>query len=257
MGMFEDLVLEGAMVPVEGWDFSWFEGRATEQRPSWGYAGLLVQRVRRAGAVLDVQTGGGEVFSRVLDQAGRLPARLAATESWPPNFEIARRNLESFGACVVEVADDGPLPFEDGAFDLIVSRHPVLTAWDEIARVLSPGGSYLSQQIGAGSNRELYEYLMGTQPPSQARSPQRAARLVHDAGLVVIELRQESLLTVFNDIGAIVHFLRKVPWTVPDFTVEKYRDRLLALHEQIQQEGPFTAHAERFLIEAGKPAWST
>jgi hypothetical protein len=50
-----------------------------------------------------------------------------------------------------------------------------------------------------------------------------------------------------------VYFLRKVPWTVPDFTVEKYRHRLAALHEQIQREGPFQAHAERFLIEARKP----
>jgi hypothetical protein len=24
---FEELVAEGASVPVEGWDFSWFEGR--------------------------------------------------------------------------------------------------------------------------------------------------------------------------------------------------------------------------------------
>src|SRR6516165_3050397 len=30
---FETLVAEGAAVPVEGWDFSWFEGRATEERP--------------------------------------------------------------------------------------------------------------------------------------------------------------------------------------------------------------------------------
>jgi SAM-dependent methyltransferase len=251
--MFEDLVAEGATVPVEGWDFSWFEGRASEQRPSWGYAKLLVERVARTSAVLDVETGGGEVFAQVLGQAGHLPARLAATESWPPNLEIARRNLGPFGASLIEVADDGPLPFEDGAFDLIVSRHPVVTVWEELARVLRPGGSYVSQQIGAGSNRELYEFLMGPQPASQARSPQRAARLAQGAGLVIIDLRQESLLTVFNDIGAIVHFLRKVPWTVPDFTVEKYRHRLVALHEQIQREGPFEAHAERFLIEAGKP----
>jgi hypothetical protein len=30
---FEELVAEGAAVPLEGWDFSWFEGRATEERP--------------------------------------------------------------------------------------------------------------------------------------------------------------------------------------------------------------------------------
>ena len=81
---------------------------------------------------------------------------------------------------------------------------------------------------------------------------QRAARSAEKAGLAVVDLRQESLLTVFNDVGAVVYFLRKVLWTVPGFTVEKYRDRLLALHDQILREGPFKAHAERFLIEALK-----
>ncbi len=95
---------------------------------------------------------------------------------------------------------------------------------------------------------------MGPQKPSQARSPERAAASATAAGLVVVDLRQESLETVFNDVGAVVHFLRKVLWTVPGFTVDKYRDRLLALHEQIEREGPFVAHAERFLIEANKPA---
>ena len=58
---------------------------------------------------------------------------------------------------------------------------------------------------------------------------------------------------VFNDVGAVVYFLRKVLWTVPGFTVEGYRDRLRRLHEQIQAEGPFVAHAQRVLIEARKP----
>lgn len=249
---FEELLNEGSSVPVEGWDFSWFEGRATEQRPSWGYSRLLIERVGCADTVLDVQTGGGEVFAEVLERAKRLPERLAATESWPPNVEIAQRNLGRFGADVVEVADESPLPFEEGSFDLVVSRHPVLTVWPEVARVLSPGGTYFSQQVGEASNRELYEFLMGPQPPSEARSPQRAARSAEEAGLAVVDLRQESLLVVFNDIGAVVHFLRKVLWTVPGFTVEKYRDRLLALHEQIVREGPFEAHAKRFLIEAVK-----
>jgi hypothetical protein len=32
---FDELVAEGEAVPTEGWDFSWFDGRATEERPSW------------------------------------------------------------------------------------------------------------------------------------------------------------------------------------------------------------------------------
>src|SRR5262245_57305268 len=41
---FAELVNEGASVPVDGWDFSWFEGRATEERPSWGYVRMLAER---------------------------------------------------------------------------------------------------------------------------------------------------------------------------------------------------------------------
>jgi hypothetical protein len=33
---FEELVAEAEAAPTEGWAFSWFEGRATEARPSWG-----------------------------------------------------------------------------------------------------------------------------------------------------------------------------------------------------------------------------
>src|ERR1700683_1350931 len=109
--MFEDLVAEGATVPVEGWDFSWFEGRATEQRPSWGYAELLSERLSRARSALDVQTGGGGVFAWAIERASRRPERLAATESWPPNAALASPRLGVFGVGVVRAADDQALPF--------------------------------------------------------------------------------------------------------------------------------------------------
>jgi SAM-dependent methyltransferase len=250
---FDALVTEAASVPLEGWDFSWFEGRATEERPSWGYARVLVQRIGRASAVLDIQTGGGEVFAAVLSEVEHLPARLAATEAWPPNVEIAARNLSPYGVSVIGAANDARLPFADGSFDLAVSRHPVVTVWDEVSRVLAPGGSYLSQQVGAGSNRELIDFMMGPQTPSEARSTTRAISSAQDAGLLVVDVRQEQLRVVFNDVGAVVYFLRKVLWTVPDFSADKYRRRLLALHERIRERGPFVAHAQRFLIEAKKP----
>jgi hypothetical protein len=57
----------------------------------------------------------------------------------------------------------------------------------------------------------------------------------------------------FFDAGAMVYFLRKVIWFAPDFSVETYRDRLRALHDRIQADGPFTAYSRRFLVEARKP----
>ncbi|MFG1626598.1 class I SAM-dependent methyltransferase [Kribbella sp. NPDC049227] len=250
MRSFEELVAEGEAVSVEGWDFSWFKGRATEERPSWGYQKLIGARMATAEAALDIQTGGGEVLAGI----PAAPPRLAATESWPPNLEIARRNLAPLGGTVVEVADDAPLPFESESFDLVVSRHPTVVIWPEIARVLRPGGVYLSQQIGSGTVIELTEYMMGPQPVGTGRGTEQAVASAEAVGLSVVQVRPESLRMEFFDIAAVVHFLRKVIWIVPDFTVERYRDRLLALHEQIQTDGVFVATSERFLFEAGKPS---
>ncbi|MHA6764194.1 class I SAM-dependent methyltransferase [Streptacidiphilus sp. PAMC 29251] len=249
---FDELVAEAEAVSVEGWDFSWLDGRATEQRPSWGYQRAMGARVARASAVLDLETGGGEVLA---GSTPTLAPLTVATESWPPNVAKATRLLHPRGAAVVATADSPPLPFADEAFDLVVSRHPVTTWWDEIARVLRPGGSYFSQQVGPASVFELVEYFLGPQSERtrRGRHPDDARSAAEAAGLTVVDLRAESLRTEFFDIGAVVYFLRKVIWMVPGFTVDQYRDRLEALHEQILAQGPFLAHTTRFLIEARKP----
>lgn len=244
---FDTLLDEAAAVPLEGWDFSWFAGRATEQRPSWGYADLVADRLTRADAALDVQTGGGEVFAYAISRAGRKPGLVAAVESWPPNLAVAKKAL---GANVVAVADAPGLPFRDAAFDLVVSRHPVRTWWDETARVLRPGGIFLSQQIGPGSNRELSETMMGPLPPPEWQHPEQIAAAAESAEFQVLRVRGERLRAEFYDIAAVAHFLRKVVWTVPDFSIEKYRDRLRAVHEEITVKGMFVSHATRVLIEA-------
>lgn len=248
---FEELIEEAAAVSVEGWDFSWLEGRATEQRPSWGYARSMGERMARASAALDIQTGGGEVLASV----PVLPQLTVATEGWRPNVAKATALLRPRGVAVVADPEEPPLPFADEAFDLVVSRHPVRAYWQEIARVLRPGGTYFSQEVGPASVFELVEFFLGPQPPEArgARDPQAARAAAEAVGLDVVDLRAESLRTEFHDIGAVVYFLRKVIWMVPGFTVEQYRPQLVALHERIESEGPFVATTTRFLIEAVKP----
>ncbi|MFI9231214.1 class I SAM-dependent methyltransferase [Streptomyces rimosus] len=248
---FDDLVAEAESVSVAGWDFSWLDGRATEQRPSWGYQRSLGTRLAGAAAALDIQTGGGEVLAG----AGPLPPVMAATESWPPNVAKATALLHPLGAVVVADPDEPPLPFADGAFDLVTSRHPATVWWSEIARVLRPGGTYFAQHVGPASVFELVEYFLGPQPEEvrRKRHPDDESRDAEAAGLEVADLRAESLRMEFFDIGAVIYFLRKVIWMVPGFTVDGYRDRLRELDARIRAEGPFVAHSTRFLIEARKP----
>ncbi len=246
---FEELLAEGAAVPVEGWDFSWFAGRATEERPPWGFSRLLSERMGGASTALDLDTGGGEVLAGIAAP----PPGLWATEAWPPNLAIAARRLAPLGGRLVQVAERSLLPFQDNSFDLVTSRHPVDTDWTEIARVLRPGGHYLSQQVGAGSMHGVTEAMLGPLPVNDFRSPQRHAALARAAGLEVLDLREARLRTEFFDVAALVVYLRKVIWIVPGFTVEHYRPQLLAVHRSIEATGPFTAYATRFLIEARIP----
>jgi len=247
---FDELIAEAAAADVTGWDFSWLDGRATEERPPWGYQTLMGEKIGRAALALDIQTGGGEVLAGVPQRAGKA---MVATESWPPNVKRAQENLRGKGTVVVAADDRPPLPFADGTFDLVTSRHPVVAHWDEIARVLVPGGTYLSQQVGPDSGHEVYDLFLGPQPLGRSRREPALARAEAErAGLEVVDLRTAELRMEFFDVGAMVYFLRKVIWFVPGFTVEEYRDRLKALHERIEADGSFVAYSRRFLIEARK-----
>jgi SAM-dependent methyltransferase len=248
---FDALVDEAADAPIDGWDFSWLEGRATEERPSWGYQRLLGERLATALAALDIQTGGGEVLSG----AGSFPPTLVATEGWPPNVAKASALLHPLGAVVVVADPDEPaLPFSDGAFDLVTSRHPATVHWSEIARVLEPGGMYFAQHVGGGTNVEISEWFLGPVDLADGRDHEVEASQARDAGLEVVQCRNERLRLAFFDVGAMVFFLRMVTWTVPGFTVDRHRARLRDLHDLIEREGAFRSTMSRTLFEVRKPA---
>jgi ubiquinone/menaquinone biosynthesis C-methylase UbiE len=125
------------------------------QRVSGLVAAPMYRRVARevaaaslpAGArVLDVGTGPGLVPVRIGRRAPHL--RVDAVDLSPEMIEQARVNIAAAGLAdrvTATVADVADLPFEDGAFDLVVSsisQHhwadPV-AGLAEIVRVLRPG----------------------------------------------------------------------------------------------------------------------
>lgn len=249
MRSFEELVAEAESADVSGWGFGWLDGRATEERPPWGYASLLADRLSQANSALDIDTGGGEVLA----EASVFPPRMVVTEGWAPNAEHARALLGPRGVDVVD-SSDGPLPFRDSSFDLVTSRHPVRPDWTEIARVLVPGGRYFAQHVGAASAFELIEHFLGPLPE------QRRGRDAHDeaaaaaaAGLVVDGLRIAHCRMEFFDVGAVVWILRKCVWWVPGFTAAAYEPQLRELDRKMRAGEPFIATSARHLIEASKP----
>ncbi|WP_285029509.1 class I SAM-dependent methyltransferase [Mycolicibacterium sp. lyk4-40-TYG-92] len=247
MRSFDELVREAANADVTGWGFDWLAGRATEERPPWGYATLLARRLASVAAALDLDTGGGEVIGEM----PTLPPHMVVTEAWPPNARAARERLAPRGVTVIETVDDRRLPFDAGTFDLVSARHPVAPNWTEIARVLRPGGHYFGQHVGPGSAFELIEYFLGPLPAERRqRDPQCETAAAEQAGLVVTDLREARCRMEFHDVGAVVWILRKCPWWIPDFSVDRYGEQLVELDRRMRGGTPFVAHSTRHLIEA-------
>jgi SAM-dependent methyltransferase len=214
-----------------------------EQPPSWSYPERAKALLNRAGSLLDLGTGDGALLASLAP----LPTRTTATETYPPNVPIARRRLEPLGVDVVEV-DNGGLPFEADGFDVILSRHQTFEA-SELRRMLTRRGRLLTQQVGCRNLEELNETL-----GSPACAPEwdltMAVRALEAAGFEIVVAQEAFLPTVFTDIGAVVYYLRAVPWQIEGFDTVRFRDRLFDLHEAIELDGGFTAHAHRFLVEA-------
>ena len=264
---FEELVAHAMARPVRGWDFSVVGDRIQEEGVPWDYAALVRQRMKDAQSVIDLGTGGGEFLAGI----GSYPECTVATECFAPNVGVAAARLHALGVSVVaaeealdnyfwrapgaEGARGTPrpgLPFKDRAFDLVINRHEAY-APDDVLRVLRPGGTFLTQQVGGGDDAEFR--LMVGAPIGQmyAWGAYEAEEQLVEAGFNVVVAREHAPVTRFADLGALVFYLRMVPWTVPDFEVTRYRDRLRDLHERMGRNGPLEVPGLRFLVEARRP----
>jgi len=254
---FDDLVTEALAAPFAGWDFSWLGGASTTGRLPWSYRREVARRAALTGALLDMGTGGGEWLSRMSPR----PRRTVATEAWPPNVPVAAGQLRPLGVAVVQdegapdnMAEDranrGRLPFRDGAFGLVASRHEAFRA-AEVARVLASCGTFITQQVDFHSYDDLYP-IVGLDVPERPESwLPLAVRQLLDAGLTVRAAVRGAERHELRDVGALVYYLRVVGWAIPEYSLEACRPALRAAHET-QGIWPVPFRQRHFLLIASK-----
>jgi hypothetical protein len=56
----------------------------------------------------------------------------------------------------------------------------------------------------------------------------------------------------FTDVGAMVYYLKAIPWVVPGFSVETQSKYLLSLQECLENGEALTFTTRQYLIEARK-----
>ncbi len=244
--------------PFSGWDFSYIRDRRIPLGSlPWDYAAMVKRHLLRATSLLDTDTGGGERLAEVLTNTG-FKGKVSAVEAYSPNVSIARGRLAEFG---VEVHDTSPdagdtIAFDDASFDLVTNRHGGSVDNDEVFRILSPSGIYVSEQVGDRTNVELLE-IFDSAPTVFESSPYNAeawGRALTELGFA-IEGRQEHTYPVrFHDVGALVYYLKAIPWAVPEFSLERDAATLIELHRRAADRGyaiDATYHA--YIVAARKP----
>jgi SAM-dependent methyltransferase len=257
---FERLIAEADAQPFGGWDFSWLGSRMVTHGLPWDYDAFVLRRARASPDLLDVGTGGGEWLAALPYR----PPRTVATEAWEPNIGVARARLAPLGITVVgaEGAPDnaeqepgetrGRLPLPAESFHLVVCRNEAFVA-KEIARVLVRGGCFLTQQVG-GDYDDFYRLLGLPLPVRSAPEWNLALAIaqVEAAGFRVVASGEGEEATSFADVGALVWFLRAVPWTIPGFSAREHMPGLADLHARIARDGPVTVRLPAFYLVATK-----
>lgn len=235
---------------IHGWDLSHIRGRYQEEDDlPWDYEQLVRQYLQPESRILDIDTGGGEFLLSL----GHPCSLTAAVEGYPPNVSLCRETLSPLGIDFREADGGGALPFPEESFDLVLDRHGDYDP-REVFRVLKPGGTFLTQQVGAENDRELVELLLD--PPPPLPFPKQylsiAAQQLDGCGFTILDAQEAFRSISFRDVGALVWFARIIEWEFPGFSVGKCLDGLRKAQQILDQNGVIEGRTHRYLLIARK-----
>ena len=97
---------------------------------------------------------------------------------------------------------------------------------------MARGGTFLTQQVHGRWAEDLLAEFDAT-PPWPDSTPDKYVPLLEGAGLRIAGLQEWTGRLVFKDVGAIVYYLKAVPWLVPGFSVASNISHLLRLQARL------------------------
>jgi len=227
-----DFLIAESEHPFSGWDFSYIGDRVVNSPLSWSYTSIILPLIRKADHLLDMGTGGGEFLASLIP----LPKFTSVTENYKPNVPIARSNLEPLGVKIFHCPDEKKLPFGNEEFDLIINRHEDYYP-KEVQRILKTNGLFITQQVGDQNDAKLRFILTGEKATEidTKWNLEYASNELRENGFEIVDGKEGLTLTRIFDVGAIVYYLKAVPWELQGFSIDQYYAKLIELHHQISK----------------------
>lgn len=235
----------------DGWDFSRL---ATERAPTpWNYTSVVSKYLRPNALLLDEGTGGGETLLSTATHC----ANAIGIDSSESMIAAATRNLSRSDVTNVAflVMDNFETGFGDATFDAITNRHADFSDL-EVDRILKPGGTFMTQQVGRNNTLNVLEAFDWTPDsfghdywgPPWEEETQRYL----DMGYEVVASKQYDVDYWFCDIESLLFWLKSSPLPQP-FDLDRHWRNLAKLMASSRSSRGFKTNEHRKLLVARKP----
>ncbi len=194
---------------LRGWDFSHMK---TMRDPVlWDYVEVVRQYLKPTDRVLDVGTGGCEIFSSLSPYF----AEGIGVDQQAVMIETARENLaaqsiDNISLMQMEAAD---LQFKPNSFDVVLVKH-LRVYVDEVLRVLRPGGIFITQLVGQRTGLNILEAFGWTPASFGDDWWQTAAELAHQFRQHNCHILAEAEYDVpywFLDVESLLFYVMSIP----------------------------------------------
>lgn len=191
-----------------GWNFS--DLKVTVEGEAPDFYGEVRRRCSGSDVLLDIGTGGGEQILSLADHVGSL----VGIDNSFGMTETANRNLAGSGKTNVRFLqmESDQLEFPAGSFHIATSRHAPFNA-AEIAKVLKPGGLFMTQQVSEHDKRNIKEWFGRGQCYGEEDGASKRTYIseLTDAGFTGIEFREYDMTETYETVEDLLFLLKYTP----------------------------------------------
>lgn len=237
--------IAGSCGKLDGWDFSKVH---LEQSPvPWDYVDVVKKYLKPQDHVLDIGTGGGEIF---LSLAAFFREGVGI-DGDPAMVETARRNqqtLSNNNISFIEM-EASDLRFTPSTFDVVLTRH-VYVYTGEILRVLRPGGYFITQTVGKRTSLNFLDAFGWTPASFGPDWWQPVAELADEfrsQGCSIIASGEYDIPCWFTDISSFMFWLLAVPWP-EEINLDRHWEKINRILETCQTERGIQTNEHRGLL---------
>jgi ubiquinone/menaquinone biosynthesis C-methylase UbiE len=230
---------------LDGWDFSRVQARYDPV--PWNYVDVVRQYLKPQDRVLDIGTGGGEIFLSLAPYFGEgigIDQNIAM-------IDAAKRNQSALALDNISllVMEGSALRFDAGEFDTVLLRH-LRVYVSEIVRVLRKRGYFITQMVGQRSSSNILDAFGWTPSSFGPDWWQTVAQLADQFllhGCRIIAQAEYNVPYWFYDLESFMFWLMSVPWP-EEIELEKHWQNINRVLETSQTERGIETNEHRGLL---------